>query len=99
MPPDGSFNYRGSSTQQSTSSGAASAEARLVAPSFTNVAVSRASGAGDDRGPRPVDDSAAEGSLSGRKPIVRTLQPRAKDDAADRSVDIVDLPKNPASAP
>ena len=85
--------------QQSTSPSATSAEARLVAPSFTNVAAARTLSAGDDRAPRPVDDSAAEASLSGRKPIVRTLQPRAKDDTSDRSVDIVDLPKNPASTP
>jgi hypothetical protein len=99
MPPDGSFNYRGSSTQRSTSPAAASAEARLGTPSFTNVAIAQTSSAGDDRAPRPVDDSVAAGSLSGRKPIVRTLQPRAKDETSDRAVDIVDLPKNPASAP
>ncbi len=98
MPPDGSFNYRGSSTQRSTSPAAASADARLGTPSFTNVAAARTSST-DDRTPRPLDDSAAAGSLSSRQPIVRTLQPRAKDDTSDRPVDIVDLPKNPASAP
>jgi hypothetical protein len=69
----------------------------LGAPSFTNVAAARTSSA-DDRTPRPLDDSAA-GSLSSRQLIVRTLQPRAKDETSDRPVDIVDLPKNPASAP
>jgi len=98
MPPDGSFNYRGSSTQRSTAPAAASAEARLGTPSFTNVAVTRTGSAGDDRAPRPLDDSGGEGSLSGRKPIVRTLQPRAKDETSDHPVDIVDLPKNPAGA-
>jgi hypothetical protein len=60
------------------------------------VAATRTGSAG---GPRPVDDPPAEASLSGRQPILRTLQPKGKDDAADRSVDIVDLPKKPASAP
>jgi len=95
-PPDGSFNFRGGSTQQSTPSGTQTADARLGAPTFTSVAVTRSSSAG---GPRPVDDPPADASLSGRQPIVRTLQPRAKDGSSDRSVDIVDLPQKPASAP
>ena len=56
------------------------------------MAVTRSSSAG---GPRPVDDPPADASLSGRQPIVRTLQPRAKDGSSDRSVDIVDLPQKP----
>jgi hypothetical protein len=96
MPPDGSFQYRGGSTQQSAPSAGQAADARLGAPTFTSVAATRSSTAGT---PRPADDPIAETSLSGRQPILRTLQPKGKDDGSDRSVDIVDLPKNPASAP
>ena len=96
MPPDGSFNYRGGSTQHSTPSGAQTADARLGSPTFTSVAATRSSSANE---PRPVDDSPADASLSGRQPILRTLQPKGKDESSDRSVDIVDLPQKPASAP
>ena len=99
MPPDGSLNYRGVSTQKSTPPMATQPEAHLAPPSFTNVSVTRTSNAAADRAPRPVDDTGVEGNASGRKPIISTIQPRAKDDASDRSVDIVDLPKNPASGP
>jgi hypothetical protein len=72
---------------------------RAVAPSFTNVAATRTIASGDDRMPRPVDDTTADASLSGRKPIIRTIQPRVSDDASNRAVDIMDLPKTPASGP
>jgi len=47
--------------------------------------------------PGPVDDAAvAARNLAGREPIVRTLQPRTRDEAiAGRPVDIMDLPKAP----
>ena len=41
MPPDGSFNYRGTFDAAVHAAGAHAAEARLVAPSFTNVAATR----------------------------------------------------------
>ena len=66
---------------------------------FTNAAATRTSTAGDDRMPRPVDDTAADGSLSGGKADIRLVQPRVNDDASNRAVDIMDLPKTPASGP
>ena len=74
---------------------AAQPDSRVPAASVTNVAATRTVAAGDDRMPRPVDDAAADGSGAGRKPIVRTLQPRGSDDASNRPVDIMDLPKTP----
>jgi hypothetical protein len=46
--------------------------------------------AADDRTPRPVDDAV---DAAGRKPIIRTIQPRSKDDASSGPVDILDLPR------
>ncbi len=61
---------------------------------FTNVAATRVGAPGDDRMPRPVDDGAGVGGIAGQKPIVRTIQPRGKDDVSDNVVDIADLPKS-----
>jgi hypothetical protein len=63
--------------------------------SATTVAASRSVAAGDDRTPRPVDDAAADGNAVERKAIVGTLQPRSGNDASNRPVDILDLPKTP----
>jgi hypothetical protein len=47
-----------------------------------------------DRVPKPIDNAVGDASLAGRKPVVRTLQPRS-DDASDRPVvEIGDLPKD-----
>ena len=60
------------------------------------VNVLRSGASYDDRSPRPIDDTGAEASLAGREPTVRTLQPRARDDASSRPIlDITDLPKAP----
>ena len=98
LPPGGSFNYRGSSTQgpTSTPSAALPAASGGATASFASMATTRPNAA-DDRTPRPVDDPAADGASARGKPIFRTLQPRAKDDAPNHPVDIGDLPKNPAS--
>ena len=74
---------------------AAQPDARVPAASVTTVAATRTVAAGDDRTPRPVDDAAADGSVAEQKPIVRTLQPRGGNDASNRPVDIMDLPKTP----
>lgn len=91
----GAYNFRGTSTQGSTSAASAQPNLRASSPSFTNVAATRTSISGDDRMPKPVDNAAADGNLAGRQPIVRTIQPRARDDVSDSAVDIVDLPKSP----
>ncbi len=46
----------------------------------------------EDRTPKPVEDAAADASVGGRKAVVQTIQPRPRDGASDRPVDIMDLP-------
>jgi hypothetical protein len=94
-PPGNSFNYRGASTQRSTPPALTQWNSSPPAPAFTNVAATRPSAAGDDRLPGPVDDTAGNGSASNRQTMVRTLQPRVRDNASDRPVDIMDLPNAP----
>ena len=86
-PSGGAYNYRGTPTATTQNS-------RTVAPTFTNVAATRVGVSGDDRMPRPVDDAAASVGIAGQKPIVRTIQPRGRDDVSDNVVDITDLPKS-----
>jgi len=85
-PPGNNFNFRENST-------------RVPPPSSIGVPISRwvSSSSLEDRMPGPVDDAAvAARNLAGREPIVRTLQPRTRDEAiAGRPVDIMDLPKAP----
>jgi hypothetical protein len=85
-PPNGSFDFRGTSTQGPL-------------PSFNNVSATRTNTYGDDRTPRPVDDTAAVGGIAGRQTISRTLEPRRRDSVSSRPVDITDLPTTPASGP
>ena len=63
--------------------------------SFSNVSVTRSATVDDNRMPGPVDDAADGQNLSGRKPIIRTMQPRAWNNVSDRPRDIADLPKTP----
>jgi hypothetical protein len=99
-PPGGSFDYRGSSTRTgSVPLATTQPNSRASSALVTNVAASRTAVAGDDRMPGPVDDSAADGSIAGRKPIIRTIQPRTSNEASNRPVDILDLPKTPAGEP
>jgi hypothetical protein len=94
-PPDNSFKYRGASTQKSTLPAPTQWNSSPPAPAFTNVAATRMSAAGDDRLPKPVDDTGGDRSPSSRQTVVGTLQPRVRDSASDRPVDITDLPKAP----
>ena len=92
-PPGGTFNYRGTSTQGSAPLVPTQPEMRTAPPSTFGVSTSRTIGPSDDRTPRPVDDTLTDGGAGGRKPIIQTIQPRARDDAASRRIDISDLPK------
>jgi hypothetical protein len=51
---------------------------------------------GDDRMPRPLD-ATMMGNVTpaDRKPIIRTIQPRGRDNVSARPIDITDLPKAP----
>ena len=63
--------------------------------SFNSVSVTRPATVDDSRMPGPVDDTADGQDLSGRKPITRDFQPRARNGVSDRPRDIADLPKTP----
>ena len=63
--------------------------------SFNNVSVPRPATVDDNRMPGPVDDAADGQNLSGRKPIIHTMQPRVRNDVSNRPRDIADLPKIP----
>jgi hypothetical protein len=76
-------------------SAAAAPDSHAVTPSSANVAITRTVAASSDRMPRPVDDTVAPSNAAGQKPIIRNIEPRTRDDASDRPVDIMDLPKNP----
>lgn len=95
MPPGGNFDYRGTSTTKTVPLASSPPGARPPSVSYTNVSANRAAPVGDDRMPRPVDDSVGDGSIAGRKPIIRTIQPRVGRDASSRPIDIMDLPKIP----
>jgi len=88
----GTYNYRGTPTSSSAAVG--TWNTRTAGPTFTNVAATRVGAPGDDRMPKPVDDAANSGGIAGQKPIVRTIQPRGRDDVSDNVVDITDLPKS-----
>jgi hypothetical protein len=97
VPPGGNFNYRGTSTQGSAPLVPTQPETRTSLPSTFGVSTNRTIGPADDRTPRPVDDTSANANAGGQKLIVRTLQPRPKDDASGRPIDIADLPTVPGS--
>ena len=94
-PPGGSFDYRGTSMPKTVPLTSSPSRARPPSVSYTNVSASRAATVGDDRMPRPVDDSVVDGNIAGRKPIIRTIQPRVGRDVSSRPIDIMDLPKIP----
>jgi hypothetical protein len=93
VPPGGTFNYRGTSTQGAAPLVPTQAEIRPSTPSIVGISTSRTIGSSDDRTPRPVDDAPADAATGGRKPIIQTIQPRPRDDASNRRIDISDLPK------
>jgi hypothetical protein len=97
-PPSG-YNYRGASAQGSAPLVPTRPESRSSGPLFGGVAATGVSNSIEDRTPRPVDDTAADGGAAGRKPIISTIQPRVKDEASNRPTDIADLPKTPAGGP
>jgi hypothetical protein len=93
-PPPSNSTDRGSSTQGSTPAVPGPTGSRSTTATFASLPTARPGAAGDDRTPRPVDDGAAAG-----QPIIRTIQPRGRDESSDRPVDIADLPKIPAAQP
>jgi hypothetical protein len=90
-PPNGSFDYRGSSTQGPASSPTAHTSRTSV--TYTNVSATPSSNVVSDRMPRPVDDPA--GAAAPRQPQTTTIQPRASVGTPSQPVDITDLPKAP----
>jgi hypothetical protein len=97
-PPGGTFNYRGTSTQGSAPLVPTQPETGGSLPSMVGVSASRTVGPPDDRTPKPVDDTLADGGAAGRKAFVQTIQPRVKDDASSRPINITDLPKADGSS-
>ncbi len=97
-PPGGSFDYRGSSLQGPPVPLVPSRPEMAPPPATTNVSVSRTIAPPDERMPKPVDDTSATANAGGRKPIIRTIPPRTKDDSSGPLVDIMDLPKAGGSA-
>ena len=96
-PPGGSFDYRGTSTRGSMPLIPTQPNSRATT-SFTSVSATRPTTIDDSRMPGPVNDTADSQDISGRKPIIRTIQPRqpsARNNVSDRPRDIADLPKTP----
>lgn len=91
-PPNSSYNCAGSTAPGPGPSTAAQPDARMPGPVVTGVAATRVNIPGEDRMPRPVDNATTGNSPAVRQPITRTIEPRPKDDASSRPIDITDLP-------
>ena len=91
-PPGGSLNYRGTSTQGSAPLVPTQPDTRTSLPSIAGFSPARTITVSEDRTPKPVEDAPADGSVGGRNPMIQTIQPRPRDGASDRLIDIMDLP-------
>lgn len=96
VPPGGTFNYRGVSSQGSAPLVPTQPDTRTALPSVVGVSTTRTIAPPDDRMPKPLDSAGA--GVGATKPIIQTIQPRAKVDGSDRMIDIADLPKASGTA-